>query len=161
MKQKLLINIYRDECWNERERMSLPNVILMLSQKIFLSADGFFLHGPSSQYLIYSKSSQLSNQIHCYLIICDVIFAYLLSLYCWDIFGSLSFTPWNKKYNLRYGDFYLNIHIWISILHLFLIQTCHLRSDKQNVSRGRCFSTSTDMVRICFLAKSFPSPLDA
>lgn len=45
----------------KEKRMSLLNVILMLSQNIFLSADGFFLHAPSSQYLTYSKSSHLSN----------------------------------------------------------------------------------------------------
>lgn len=41
---------------NEK-KMSLLNVILILSKKFFPSADGFFFHASSSQYLVYSKSS--------------------------------------------------------------------------------------------------------
>lgn len=48
----------------KEKRLSLLNVILMLSKIFFLSADTFFLHAPSSQYLTYSKSSHLSNQIY-------------------------------------------------------------------------------------------------
>lgn len=48
----------------KEKRLSLLNVILMLSKNFFLPADAFLLHAPSSQYLTYSKSSHLSSQIN-------------------------------------------------------------------------------------------------
>lgn len=60
--------------------MSLLNVILMLSQKIFLSADGFFLHAPSSQYLTCGKSSHVSNQIYSRIVLHNYLRCYICIL---------------------------------------------------------------------------------
>jgi len=75
----------KDAEMNEK-KMSLLNVIWILSKKPFLSADGFFFLCISLSILAYSKSSYLSvlkfTVEQCYIITYDVIFAHLLSLHC-------------------------------------------------------------------------------